>query len=73
MTGSLPLIRVVENTTAIIQIPAADWDTTNDLRCRWASSTGSAGNECDDVCNNFPNANLSSRFVHSLVCSHRVR
>ena len=64
MTGSLPVIRVIENKTAIIQIPAADWDQTNDVRCRWASSTGAAGNECDDICNNFPNANLSSRLVN---------
>ena len=36
----------------MIQIPVADWDVTNDLRCRWASNSGYAGNECDDVCNN---------------------
>jgi hypothetical protein len=63
VTGSLPLIRVIENQTAIIQIPAADWDVTNNLRCRWASNTGAAGNECDDICNNLVGGNLSSRFV----------
>lgn len=56
------MIRVIENKVAIIQIPAADWDVTNTLRCRWASGTGLAGNECDDICGNLPNANISSRF-----------
>ncbi|UJR24846.1 hypothetical protein I4U23_006215 [Adineta vaga] len=60
VTGSLPIIRVIENRTAIIQIPAADWDVTNTLRCRWATSPGAAGNECDDICNNLIDANLSS-------------
>ncbi|CAF4693421.1 unnamed protein product, partial [Rotaria sp. Silwood2] len=50
-TGSLPLIRVIEGQTAIIQIPAADWDRTDDIRCRWASSSGPAGNECGDILN----------------------
>ncbi|CAF3613100.1 unnamed protein product, partial [Rotaria sp. Silwood2] len=59
-TGSLPLIRVIEGQTAIIQIPAADWDRTDDIRCRWASSSGPAGNECGDICNNLPGAVLSS-------------
>lgn len=56
---------MIENKTAIIQIPAADWDVTNALQCRWASDTGSAGNECDDICGNLANANISSRFSFS--------
>ncbi|CAF4969164.1 unnamed protein product, partial [Rotaria sp. Silwood1] len=60
VTGSLPLIRVIEGQTAIIQIPAADWDRTDDIRCRWANSSGPAGDECGDICNNLPGANLSS-------------
>ncbi|CAF4849818.1 unnamed protein product [Rotaria sp. Silwood1] len=60
VTGSLPLIRVIEGQTAIIQIPAADWDRTDDIRCRWADSSGPAGDECGDICNNLPGANLSS-------------
>ncbi|CAF4236059.1 unnamed protein product, partial [Rotaria sordida] len=59
-TGSLPLIRVIEGQTAIIQIPAADWDRTDDIRCRWASSSGAAGDECATICNNLPSAILSS-------------
>ncbi|CAF5179523.1 unnamed protein product, partial [Rotaria magnacalcarata] len=50
-TGSLPLIRVIEGQVAVIQIPAADWDRTADARCRWVSSTGAAGDECDDILN----------------------
>mgnify|MGYP006897569287 CR=1 FL=1 len=61
MTGSLPIIRVIEGQTAVIQIPAADWDLTDDIRCRWASSTGAAGNECADICSNLPSAVISSR------------
>ena len=61
VTGSLPIIRVIEGQQAVIQIPAADWDTSNDIRCRWASSSGTAGNECGDVCNNLPGAILSAR------------
>ncbi|CAF3815350.1 unnamed protein product [Rotaria sp. Silwood1] len=60
VTGSLPLIRVIEGQRAIIQIPRADWDRTDDIRCRWASSTGAAGNECGDICNNLSGANLSA-------------
>ena len=71
VTGSLPIIRVVEGRQAVIQIPAADWDTTNDIRCRWASASGSAGNECGDVCNNLVTAVLSSRYclrtMHDVV------
>ncbi|CAF1460585.1 unnamed protein product [Rotaria sordida] len=63
VTGSLPLIRVIEGQTAIIQIPRADWDRTDDIRCRWASSTGAAGDECGDICNNLSGANLSARSV----------
>ena len=63
VTGSLPIIRVIEGQTAVIQIPAADWDTDDDIRCRWASSTGVAGDECGDICNNLPNATLSPRSV----------
>lgn len=62
VTGSLPLIRVIEGTTAVIQIPAADWDTTDDVRCRWALASGPAGNECGDVCANVPGASLSARY-----------
>lgn len=61
MTGSLPIIRVREGTTAVIQIPAADWDVDDDIRCRWASNTGVAGDECGDICSNLPNASLSAR------------
>ena len=61
VTGALPIIRVIEGRQAIIQIPAADWDVTDDIRCRWASATGAAGNECGDVCNNLPGAVLSPR------------
>ncbi len=60
---------MIEGKTAVIQIPAADWDRTNDVRCRWASSTGAAGNECDDVCSNFPNATLSTRLVNAFTSS----
>ena len=63
MTGSLPIIRVILGTTSVIQIPAADWDVTDDIRCRWASSSGAAGNECGDICGNLPNAVLSPRLV----------
>ena len=45
----------------MIQIPAADWDLDNDIRCRWASSTGAAGDECGDVCGNLPNATISPK------------
>lgn len=69
VTGSLPLIRVIENTTAVIQIPAADWDSTNDVRCRWASATGYAGNECGDVCSNLPGASLTMRYFFCLRAS----
>lgn len=67
VTGSLPIIRVIEGQTAIIQIPAADWDKDDDIRCRWASSSGSAGNECGDICSNLPGAVISPRLVISYV------
>ena len=63
MTGSLPIIRVIENTTAVIQVPAADWDLEDDIRCRWASATGAAGNECGDICTNMPGATIGIRLV----------
>jgi len=63
VTGSLPIIRVREGYTTVIQIPAADWDLTDSVRCRWASGAGAAGNECGDICQNLPNANLSNRSV----------
>lgn len=63
VTGSLPIIRVIENQTAVIQIPAADWDPEDDIRCRWASSTGAAGNECVNVCDNLVGAILSATLV----------
>ena len=61
VTGSLPIIRVIEGQTATIQIPAADWDVDDDIRCRWASSSGPAGDECGDVCDNLPGATLNPR------------
>lgn len=61
MTGALPIIRVIEGQTATIQIPAADWDVSDDIRCRWASATGSVGDECGDVCGNLPGATLNPR------------
>ncbi|CAF4039642.1 unnamed protein product [Rotaria magnacalcarata] len=67
VTGSLPLIRVIEGQVAVIQIPAADWDRTADARCRWVSSTGAAGDECDDICNNLPSAVLSLSLIFTTV------
>ena len=61
VTGSLPIIRVLENTTAVIQVPAADWDLEDDVRCRWASATGAAGNECGDICGNMIGAVVGLR------------
>ena len=61
VTGALPIIRVIENQNAVIQIPAADWDLTDDVRCRWASATGAAGDECGDICLNLPGATISLR------------
>ena len=72
VTGSLPIIRVIENQTAVIQIPAADWDPEDDIRCRWASSTGAAGNECVDICNNLPGAVLSARLVISQMSTEQT-
>ncbi|CAF1266840.1 unnamed protein product, partial [Didymodactylos carnosus] len=48
VTGSLPLIRCRVGQVCTIQIPIADWDTGNVLRCRW--STGSPVDECGDIC-----------------------
>ena len=67
VTGSLPLIRVIEGTTAVVQIPAADWDTTNDIRSRWASASGPVGDECGDVCNNVPDAVISPRYYSLFI------
>ncbi|CAF5172884.1 unnamed protein product, partial [Rotaria magnacalcarata] len=67
VTGSLPLIRVIEGQVAVIQIPAADWDRTADARCRWVSSTGAAGDECDDICNNLPSVVLSLSLIFTTV------
>ena len=67
VTGSLPIIRVIENQVAIIQIPAADWDTGQTLRCRFASNTAGYGSECSGVCGGLPNANISATSVtHTL-------
>jgi len=60
VTGSLPIIRVIENQLATIQIPAADWDTGQTLRCRFASDTYGYGDECAGICGNLPNANISA-------------
>ncbi|CAF4636094.1 unnamed protein product, partial [Rotaria magnacalcarata] len=49
VNGSLPMIRVREGLSSVIQIPAAGLDTTNDIRCRWASIIGAAGDECSDL------------------------
>lgn len=57
--ASLPVVRVMEGQLAIIEIPIADWDGTNSVQCRWASSTGVLGDECGDACENIPNANIS--------------
>lgn len=57
---SLPIIRVIEGQTAVILFPFSDWDVFDIIRCRWASSTGIAGDECGDVCNNLPGAVLFS-------------
>ena len=59
--ASAPVIRVIEGQTAVIRFPILDWDTSNDLRCRWATSSGAAGDECGDVCSNLPGAVLSPR------------
>jgi len=61
VTGSLPIIRVIRGRTAVIQIPAADWDVTDDVRCRWASSAGTAGDECVNLCQNLPGATIGLR------------
>ena len=63
VTGALPIVRVIEGQTAIIRIPAGDWDRTDDVRCRWALSSGSAGDECGDICLNLPGATISARSV----------
>ena len=68
VTGSLPIIRVIEGQTAIIQIPRGDWDASDDIRCRWASSSAPGGNECGDICSNLPGATLSSRSVIDHIC-----
>lgn len=60
MTGSLPIIRVVENQLATIQIPAADWDLGQRIACRFASDSYGYGTECRDVCGNVPGANISA-------------
>ena len=59
----MPIIRVIEGQAAVIQIPAADWDASDDIRCRWASSAGPAGDECGDICSNLPSATLSAGLV----------
>ena len=59
VTGSLSIHRVREGQLAVIQIPYADWDQTDSLGCRWANNVGAAGDECGDVCNSLPCANLS--------------
>ena len=61
VTGTLPIHRVREGQSAVIQFPVSDWDTSNDLRCRWANSAGAAGDECGDVCANLPGATLSAK------------
>lgn len=61
VTAALPVIRVVEGQLAVIQLVATDWNTGDYLLCRWASSVGAAGDECGDVCNNLPNANITDR------------
>lgn len=53
------MIRVLEGQLAKIQIPVLDFDVTNDIRCRWASNAGVLGDECADVCENLPGANIS--------------
>jgi hypothetical protein len=60
VTGSLPIIRVIENQTATIQIPAADWDIGQTLACRFASDTYGYGPECLDACDNLPGATISA-------------
>jgi hypothetical protein len=60
VTGSLPIIRVIENQTAIIQIPASDWDIGQRLACRFASDSAGYGTECLDVCGNLPGATISA-------------
>lgn len=61
VTGSLPIIRVIENQVATIQIPAADWDIGQTLSCRFASDSYGYGSECLDICNNMPGATISAR------------
>lgn len=59
VVSSLPVVRVMEGQLATIQIPFVDFDVTNNVRCRWTSSTGVLGDECADVCENLPGANIS--------------
>lgn len=37
---------MIRGQTATIQIPIADWNTGQTLRCRWANTTS----ECADIC-----------------------
>lgn len=60
MTGSLPIIRVIENQLATVQIPAADWDFGQEIRCRFASDSYGYGLECAGVCGGLPGANISA-------------
>jgi len=61
VTGSLGLIKVIRNQIATIQIPIADWNTWQTLRCRWANTT----NECGDICGDLAQygATLGTRYV----------
>ena len=62
VTGSLGLIKVVRNKTAVIQIPIADWNTGQTLRCRWANISAECGDICGDL--NQYGATLGTRYAH---------
>ncbi len=60
------LIKVIRNQVAVIQIPIADWNTGQTLRCRWANTT----NECADICGDLKQygATLGTRYgYHSKI------
>jgi hypothetical protein len=60
VTGSLSIIRVIDNQTDLIQIPVVDWDVGQELRCRFASNTYGYGNECGAAVEIFPGANITT-------------
>ena len=71
VTACVPMIRVIEGQAAVISFPVLDWDMSNDIRCRWSSSAGTVGDECDDVCKNFSSAVLWTKWVYYFLDLYR--